>query len=49
MDIKKIENKIINFKDPYDRDHIKLKKIKIDESFPEYIFQNKIKLKEFII
>lgn len=49
MDIKKIENKIINFKDPYDRDHIKLKKVKIDESFPEYIFQNKIKLKEFII
>ena len=41
MDIKKIEENIINLKDPYDRNHVKLKKVKIDESFPEYILLNK--------
>ena len=49
MDIKRIENNIINLKDPYDRDHVKLKKVKIDESFPKYILENKNKLNEFII
>ena len=49
MDIKRIENNIINLKDPYDRDHIKLKKVKIDESFPKYILENKDVLEEFII
>ena len=49
MDIKKIEKNILDLKDPYERDHIKLKKVNIDESFPEYIFDNKKKLKEFII
>ena len=49
MDIKKIEQNIINLKDPYERDHVKLKKVEIDKSFPEYILHNKEKLKEFII
>ena len=49
MNIKRIENNIINLKDPYDRDHIKLKKVKIDESFPKYILENKDVLEEFII
>ena len=49
MDIKRIENNIINLKDPYDRDHVKLKKVKIDESFPKYILENKDELDKFII
>ena len=49
MDIKKIEKNILNLKDPYERDHIKLKKVNIDKSFPEYILDNKEKLKQFII
>ena len=49
MDIQKIEDNIINLKDPYNRNHVKLKKVKIDESFPEYILKNKNKYKEFII
>jgi beta-1,4-mannosyl-glycoprotein beta-1,4-N-acetylglucosaminyltransferase len=49
MDIEKIENNIINLKDPYDREHVKLKKVKIDESFPKYILENKNELNEFII
>ncbi len=49
MDIKKIEKNILNLKDPYEREHIKLKKVNIDESFPDYILYNKEKLKEFII
>ena len=48
MDIKRIENNIINLKDPYDRDHVKLKKVKIDESFPKYILENKNELDKFI-
>lgn len=49
MDIKRIKNNIINLKDPYDRDHVKLKKVKIDESFPKYILENKDELDKFII
>ena len=49
MDIKRIENNIINLKDPYNRDHVKLKKVKIDESFPKYILENKNDLDKFII
>lgn len=49
MDIKRIENNIINLKDPYDRDHVKLKKVKIDESFPKYILDNKKKFKKWIL
>ena len=48
MNIKKIENNIINLKDPYDRNHVKLKKVEIDNSFPKYIYLNKDKLSEFI-
>ena len=49
MDIEKIENNIINLKDPYDRGHVKLKKVKIDGSFPKYILENQNELNEFII
>jgi len=49
MDIKNIENNIINFKDPYHRKHVKLKKVEIDKSFPDYIVNNKEKFKDFII
>ena len=49
MDINRIKNNIINLKDPYDRDHVKLKKVKIDESFPKYILENKDELDTFII
>lgn len=49
MDLKKIEDNMINLKDPYNREHVKLKKVKIDESFPRYIFLNKDKLDEFIL
>ena len=48
MNIKKIEHNIINLKDPYDRNHVKLKKVEIDNSFPKYIYLNKDKLSEFI-
>ena len=49
MNIKRIENNIINLKDPYDRNHVKLKKVKIDESLPKYILENKDELDKFII
>jgi len=49
LDEKKIEQNIINFKDPYDRKNVKLKKVEIDNSFPNYILLNKNKLNEFIV
>ena len=49
MDIKNIENNISQLKDPYGREHVKLKKINIDESFPEYIYQNQDDLRDFIV
>ena len=41
---KRIENNL----DPYDRKK-KLKKIIIDDTFPDFILQNKEKLKKFIL
>ena len=49
MDIKNIENNISSLKDPYGREHVKLRKINIDESFPEYIFKNQDDLIDFIV
>ena len=44
----KIEQKILSNKDIFDRG-FKLKKIKIDGSFPNYITENQISLKDWII
>jgi len=46
--IKKIESKISNLQDPYDRKDIKLKKVTIDDSFPLYISSNLDNLKNYI-
>jgi len=48
IDINKIGTRIKNEKDLFDR-NIQYKKIEVDNSFPEYIFNNKTKLKEWII
>ena len=45
---KNIEKRIVNGKDLFDRD-IEYEKINIDETFPEYIFRNKEKFKDWII
>ena len=47
-DEKKIEEKITNHEDIFGRG-FKLKKINIDETFPDYIFKNKIYFKDWII
>ena len=47
-DKKKIQKKIMSGKDIFNRG-FKLNKIKIDNSFPKYIRENKIKLKDWII
>ena len=47
--IKNIENRIINLVDPYERQEIKLRKVKIDDSFPNYIYNNKEKLLDYIV
>ena len=48
VDEKKIEERIINGKDLFNR-NFKYKKIEIDESFPKYILDNKPMFKEWII
>ena len=48
IDINKINQKIENNLDIFDRG-FKLKNIPIDESFPEYILNNKESLKNWII
>ena len=48
IDIEKINNKIKNNIDIFNRGY-KLKKIEIDGTFPEYIFNNKISLKDWIV
>ncbi len=48
LDINSIEKKINNSEDIFDRG-IVYKKVKIDESFPKYIVDNKEKFKEWII
>jgi len=47
-DEKKIEEKIKNQKDIFNR-KINLKKVEIDQTFPQYIIENKQKYKEWII
>ena len=47
-DIEKINKKINDNIDIFDRGH-ELKKIDIDESFPEFIFNNKVLYKDWII
>tara|TARA_B110000914_G_C15396300_1_gene414943 strand:- start:121 stop:924 length:804 start_codon:yes stop_codon:yes gene_type:complete len=48
IDEKKIEEKIINNEDIFERGY-KLKKIEIDKTFPNYILKNKLYLKDWII
>ena len=46
--IKHIENSISNLKDPFERD-INLKKVKIDDTYPDYIRNNLDLFKKWII
>ena len=48
VNINNIENKILNLQDPYDRKDIKLKKVKIDSTFPLFVIKNLDNLKDFI-
>ena len=48
FDDKTIKSKLDNFIDPYGRNDIFLKKVKIDNSFPSYINDNIEKLSEYI-
>ena len=48
IDEKKIEEKIINNEDIFERGY-KLKKIEVDKTFPNYILKNKLYLKDWII
>tara|TARA_B110000967_G_C18459694_1_gene352028 strand:- start:386 stop:538 length:153 start_codon:yes stop_codon:yes gene_type:complete len=43
------KRKKLEFNNRAIRNHVKLKKVKIDESFPEYNLLNKNKLNEFIV
>ena len=43
-----IENNIKNLKDPFNR-NLNLKKTKIDETYPEFIQQNKKMFKDWIL
>ena len=48
-DVKGIESlRIKNFKDPYNREGIELKKVNIDETYPKYILNNLDELSDFI-
>ena len=47
-DLKKINNRIINLQDPYDRDK-RLEKLSIDNTFPKYIQDNQNELKDLIL
>ena len=49
LNVKEIEKRILDFKDPYDRSDVKLIKVKIDNTFPEYIFKNVDKLSNYIV
>ncbi len=48
VNVNKIENKILSLQDPYDRKDIKLKKVKIDNTFPDYIVKNIKNLTDYI-
>ncbi len=47
-DLTKINDRINNLQDPYDRNK-KLQKLKIDNTFPKYIQNNQEKLKDLIL
>ena len=49
ININKIEQRILNLTDPYDRKSMKLKKVKIDNSYPEYIRYNINLFKDYMI
>ena len=49
VDLIEIQNRIIRFKDPYNRDDVKLRKVKIDSSLPKYILENINKYSDYII
>ena len=48
IDIKKIEEKIINNKDIFDRNNV-LRKVNLDETFPSYVLENKDKFLKWVI
>jgi beta-1,4-mannosyl-glycoprotein beta-1,4-N-acetylglucosaminyltransferase len=48
IDLDEIKKRVSNLKDPYNRSDVKLKKVKIDKTFPKYIFQNSDKLSDYI-
>ena len=48
LDQSQIKKRILELKDPYNRDDVKLKKVKIDKTFPEYILKNVNKLTNYI-
>ena len=48
IDIKKIEEKIINNKDIFDRNNV-LRKVNLDETFPSFVLENKDKFLKWII
>mgnify|MGYP001215619231 FL=1 len=48
INLAKIEKRIRENKDPYDRDDVKLKKVLIDNTYPDYIFENIKKLSNYI-
>jgi hypothetical protein len=45
---KNLRSRVKNYKDLFD-DSISLKKINLDDSYPEYIINNKKKFKEWIV
>ena len=49
LNLDNIQKKIVEFKDPYNRDDVKLKKVKIDNTFPKYILENIDKLSGYIV
>ena len=49
LNVNNIQKRIIEFKDPYNRDAVKLKKVKIDNTFPKYILENINKLSGYIV
>ena len=49
INVNNIENRIVNFIDPYEREEIKLKKVILDKSFPEYIYKNTKELSDYIL
>jgi beta-1,4-mannosyl-glycoprotein beta-1,4-N-acetylglucosaminyltransferase len=49
INIDEIKKRILDLKDPYNRSNVKLKKVKIDNTFPEYILKNIDKLSDYIV